>query len=57
LKLNALVKSTKTVSREFYVETRVYIGFTSYDYLRVLQKYFAVQNMSSCCLSSAYSIG
>jgi len=31
LKLYVLVKSTRTVSREFYLETRVYIGFTSLD--------------------------
>jgi len=26
-----LVKSARTVSREFYLEIRVYIGLTSYD--------------------------
>jgi len=30
LKLYVLVKSARTVSRAFYLETRVYIGFTSY---------------------------
>jgi len=30
LKLYMLVKSARTVSREFYLEKRVYIGLTSY---------------------------
>jgi len=49
-----LIKSAGTVSREFYLVKRVYIGLTSYGYLRVLRKYFVVQNLSSCCLPSDY---
>jgi len=57
LKLYMLVKSARTVSRELYWEKRVYIALTSYGYLRVLRQYFAsVQNLSSCCLPSAYCI-
>jgi len=38
-------------------EKRIYIGRTSYGQLRVLRQYFAaVQNLSSCCLPSAYGI-
>jgi len=29
-----LVKSAKTVSREFYLDKHVYIGLTSYGYLK-----------------------
>jgi len=58
LKLYMLVKSARTLSREFYWEKRVYMGLTSYGYLRrVLRQYFAsVQNLSPCCLPSAYGI-
>jgi len=51
-----LAKSATTVSCEFYLKKRVYIGHTSYGEQRVLRKYLAVQNLSSCCLPSAYSI-
>jgi len=47
-----LVKSARTVSGEFYLEKRVYIGLTSYGQLRVLRQYFAAKNLSSCCLPS-----
>ena len=50
-----LFKSARTVSREFYVAKRVYIGLTSYGLLRALRQYFAVQNLSSCCLPSPIS--
>ena len=44
--LATLVKSARTVSRELYLEKRVYIGLTSYGQLRVLRQYFApVQNL------------
>jgi len=44
--LATLAKSARTVSRELYLEKRVYIGLTSYGQLRVLRKYFvAVQNL------------
>ena len=53
-----LVKSVRTVSREFYWEKkRVYIGLTSLGNLRVLRQYFAaVQNFSSCCLTSVCGV-
>jgi len=36
----------RTVSRDLYWEKRVYIGLTSYVYLKVLRQYFAaVQNL------------
>jgi len=41
-----LVKSARTVSREFYLEIRVYIWLISYGLLRVLRKYFVVQKLS-----------
>ena len=43
LKLNMLVKSASTVSRELYLEKRVYI-------------LLSVQNLSWCCLPSAYGV-
>jgi len=49
-----LIKPAGTVSCEFYMENRVYVGLTSYGYLRVLRKYFVVQNLSSWCLPSDY---
>jgi len=51
-----LVKSARTVSREFYLEIRVYIGFISYGLLRVLRKYLVVQKLSSWGLTSGYSV-
>jgi len=52
-----LVKSARTFSHEIYLDERIYIGLTSYAALRVLRKYFAVQNLSSCSLPSAYTTG
>jgi len=52
-----LVKSVRTVSRELYWKKRVCIGLTSYGLLGVLRQYSAaVQNLSLCCLPSAYGI-
>jgi len=51
-----LVKSARTVSCEFYLKIRVYIGLTLYGLLRVLGKYFIVQKLSSCSLPSGYSV-
>jgi len=41
-----LVKSARTVSRELYWEKSVYIGLTSYGYLRVLRQYFLIKPFS-----------
>jgi len=51
-----LGKSARTVSREFYMEIRVYVGLISYGLLRVLRKYFVVQKLSLCGLPSGYSV-
>jgi len=47
-----LGKSARTVSLDFYLEKRVYVGLTSYGKLRMLRQYFAVQSLFSCCLPS-----
>jgi len=49
-----LFKSARTVSSKFYMEKRVYLGLTSYRWLRVLGN--ARKTCLSCCLPSAYSI-
>jgi len=56
LKLCMLVKSVRTDCRELHMEERVCIGLTSYGYLSVLRQYFVVQNLSSCCSPSGYSM-
>jgi len=49
-----LFKSARTVSREFYLEIRVYIRLTSYGYLRVLRQYFVVHKLYLCGLPPGY---
>jgi len=56
LKLYMLVKIARTLSREFYLENRVYIKLTLYLLTEDVATYLAVQNLSSYYFPSAYSI-
>ena len=51
-----LVKIARTLSREFYLENRVYIKLTLYLLTEDVATYLAVQNLSSYYFPSAYSI-